>query len=143
MNDYQKQLVQQSFHSVVPIADQAAVLFYDKLFELDPALRPLFKGDMKQQGLKLMNTLKIAVNALDDLDAIIPALQELGRNHVKVGVQNAHYETVGESLIWTLDVGLGDAFTDDVRAAWAETYALLSGVMIAAANEETETVCAA
>lgn len=136
MNAHQKQLVQQSFRQVVPIADKTADLFYNKLFALDPSLRPLFHGDMQQQGLKLMNTLKLAVNALDDVAHILPALQELGRKHVRYGVKTEHYTTVGTSLIWALEQGLGSAFTAEVRAAWVETYGLLSEVMIAAAEEE-------
>ena len=138
MNDYQKLLVQKSFQQIVPIADQAAQLFYGHLFRLDPSLRPLFKGDMAQQGLKLMNTLQYAVASLDDVEKIIPALQSLGRNHVQYGVQDAHYATVGEALIWALDKGLGEQFTDDVRNAWLETYRLLSSVMREAAREEAE-----
>ena len=137
MNDYQKQLVQSSFRHVVPIADQAATLFYDCLFSLDPSLRSLFKGDMAKQGLKLMNTLQLAVNGLDDLEKIVPALQSLGRRHAGYGVQDAHYATVGEALIWTLEQGLGAEFTAEVRAAWLETYRLLSSVMQDAANEMT------
>ncbi|MEM7532522.1 MAG: globin family protein [Chloroflexota bacterium] len=134
MNEYQRQLVQNSFRHVVPIADQAAALFYNHLFTLDPSLRPLFKGDMTQQGLKLTNTLQLAVNGLDNLEQIIPALHSLGRKHVDYGVQDAHYATVGEALMLTLAEGLGAVFTDEVRGAWQEVYGLLSGVMIEAAN---------
>jgi len=135
MNNYQKHLVQQSFATVVPIADQVAMLFYNRLFTLDPSLRPLFKNDIKQQAMKLMNTLQYTVYALDDLETIIPALQSLGRNHVDYGVQDAHYATVGDALIWALMQGLGDEFTDEVHAAWVEVYQLLSSVMRAAAAE--------
>ena len=135
MNDYQKLLVQKSFQEVVPIADQAAQLFYARLFVLDPSLRPLFKNDMTQQGLKLMNTLQYAVAGLNDVEKIVPALQSLGRNHVDYGVEDAHYETVGEALIWALEQGLGDQFTEDVRSAWLEVYGLLSTVMREAAAE--------
>lgn len=136
MNDYQKQLVQDSFQAVAPIAEQAAELFYNRLFELDPALRPLFKGDMAEQGRKLMSALKLVVVGLNNLDKIVPALQSLGRNHARYGVQDAHYDTVGAALIWTLDAGLGDQFTDDVRDAWLAAYGLLSGVMQEAAKHE-------
>lgn len=136
MNDYQKQLVQNSFRKIVPIADQVAVLFYKRLFILDPSLRPLFKGDMTQQGLKFINTIQAAVNGLDNLEGMISPLQSLGRNHIKYGVQDAHYETVGEALIWALEKGLGEGFTEETRSAWHETYSILSTVMREAAAAE-------
>lgn len=140
MNAHQKQLVQKSFARVIPIADQAAMLFYERLFTLDPSLRPLFKSDIRQQAMKLMNTLQYAVYALDDVETIIPALQSLGRNHVDYGVQDEHYATVGEALIWALAQGLGEHFTDEVRDAWMEVYGLLSTVMRDAAAEVNEEV---
>ena len=135
MNDIQKQLVQDSFRLVEPIGDQAAALFYDRLFFLDPSLRPLFKGDIEEQGRKLMNTLRLAVYGLDELERIVPALQQLGRNHVSYGVKDAHYSLVGDALIWTLAQGLGDQFTDDVRDAWIAIYEKLSTIMITASKQ--------
>mgnify|MGYP000562859060 FL=1 len=128
-------LVQNSFAKVVPIAPQAAELFYGKLFELDPELKPLFKGDMTEQGAKLMKMIGTAVNGLTDLDAIVPAVQDLGKRHVGYGVVDSHYDTVGEALLWTLDQGLGPDFTDEVEAAWTEVYGLLAGVMKEAAAD--------
>lgn len=132
-------LVQDSWAKVKPIADQAAELFYGRLFELDPSLKPLFKGDMKEQGKKLMATLNLAVTSLTKLEAILPAVQDLGRRHVQYGVPDESYATVGEALLWTLDKGLGDAFTEPVRAAWTETYVTLSNVMLDAAHESQAT----
>ena len=129
MNTDTINLVQQSFAQVRPNAAGAADLFYRRLFELDPDLRPLFTSDIGEQGAKLMDMIGVAVDGLDDLDAITPAVQDLGVRHRGYGVQPEHYDTVGEALLWTLDQGLGDAFTPDVRAAWAETYGLLAGVM--------------
>lgn len=129
MTPEQIKLVQESFAKVVPIAEQAAALFYGKLFELDPSLKPLFKGDMTEQGRKLMAMISTAVNGLTDLDAIVPAVQALGERHVGYGVTDAHYDTVGAALLWTLEQGLGDAFTSDVREAWATVYGLLAGTM--------------
>ena len=117
------------------MADLAAQLFYDRLFALDPSLHPLFKHDMARQRLKLMNRLQQAVAALDDFERIVPTLQNLGRDHAGYGVQDAHYATVGEALIWTLTQLLGDRFTEEVRDAWLETYNLLSRVMREAAAE--------
>ena len=128
-------LVQNSFAKVVPIAPQAAELFYGKLFELDPELKPLFKGDMTEQGAKLMKMIGTAVNGLTDLEAIVPAVQDLGKRHVGYGVVDSHYDTVGEALLWTLDQGLGPDFTDEVEAAWTEVYGLLAGVMKEAAAD--------
>jgi len=135
MTPEQKQLVQDSFAKVAPIAPQAAELFYGRLFELDPALKPLFKGDMTEQGKKLMSTLGVAVGSLDNLDALIPVLQNLGRGHVAYGVQDAHYDTVGTALLWTLEQGLGDGFTPDVKAAWSEVYTIVATVMKEAAAD--------
>lgn len=122
-------LVRDSFAKVVPIAPQAAALFYDRLFELDPSLKPLFKGDMTEQGRLLMAMLGTAVANLDKLEAIVPAVQALGRRHAGYGVQPAHYDTVAAALLWTLGQGLGDAFTPPVEAAWTEAYTILATVM--------------
>lgn len=128
-------LVRDSWAKVVPIADTAAELFYGKLFELDPALKPMFKGDMKEQGQKLTRMIGIAVDGLDKLDEIVPAVQDLGVRHLEYGVKNSHYDTVGEALLWTLGQGLGDAFTTDVMAAWTDVYTLLADTMKNAARE--------
>lgn len=126
-------LIQSSFRKVAPIADQAAALFYDRLFEIAPEVKPLFRGDMAAQGKKLMGTLAVVVQGLDDLESIVPAAETLARRHVGYGVTPAHYRPVGEALLWTLEQGLGDDFTPETRAAWAGAYALLSTVMITAA----------
>lgn len=135
MTPEQKVLVQESFAKVVPIADQAAALFYQRLFSLDPALQPLFRGSMEEQGRKLMKMIGTAVNGLDDLDALVPAVQDLGRRHVGYGVEDSHYDTVGAALIWTLEQGLGDAFTNPVRDAWITVYGILASTMKGAAAE--------
>lgn len=135
MTPEQKVLVQQSFTKVVPIADQAAALFYQRLFSLDPTLQPLFRGNMEEQGRKLMKMIGTAVNGLDDLDALVPAVQDLGRRHVGYGVEDGHYDTVGAALIWTLEQGLGDAFTSPVREAWVTVYGILASTMKDAAAE--------
>lgn len=126
-------LVESSFEKVKPIAPQAAELFYGKLFELDPNLKHLFKGDMAEQGRKLMATLAFAVGGLRKPDTIIGAVQDLGRRHVGYGVKDAHYATVGIALLWTLEQGLGPAFTPETKAAWTEVYTMLAGVMKEAA----------
>lgn len=133
MTNTQKQLVQGTFGQVAPIADTAAKLFYDRLFDLDPSLRPLFKSDMDEQGRKLMQMIGAAVNGLDDMEALLPTVQDLGRRHANYGVLDSHYETVGEALLWTLGQGLGEKFTPEVEEAWAETYSVLATVMKEAA----------
>jgi hemoglobin-like flavoprotein len=125
----QKVLVQQSFAAVMPIADDAAVLFYQRLFELDPSLKGMFRGDMTEQRRKLMQMLTAAVKGLDRLDQLVPVVEELGRRHVGYGVADAHYDTVGSALLWTLDKGLGAAFTADVKDAWVAVYGLLADTM--------------
>lgn len=127
-------LVTESWKKVSPIADKAATLFYDRLFELDPTLRPLFKADMSAQKVNLMQTLGFAVASLKNLDGLIPIVQDLGRRHAGYGVTDAMYDTVAQALLWTLEKGLGAAFTPDVKAAWVETYTTLAGVMKAAAQ---------
>lgn len=126
-------LVRESFAKVAPIAPQAAALFYGRLFELDPSLRPLFKGDMTDQGRKLMTMIGTAVANLNRLETIVPAVQDLGRRHAGYGVQQAHYDTVAAALLWTLGQGLGEGFTPAVEAAWTEAYGVLAGVMQEAA----------
>lgn len=135
MNATQIELVQSSFSQVLPIADDAAALFYGRLFELDPSLRPMFRGDMKEQGKKLMTMIAVVVNGLKKLEQILPAVQTLGARHSAYGVRDEHYDTVGAALIWTLGQGLGEAFTDEVRDAWVAAYTLLATTMKDAAAQ--------
>lgn len=138
MTPDQIQLVQASFAKVVPISDKAAELFYGRLFEIAPDIKPLFTSDIAQQGRKLMTTLGVVVNGLSDFDAILPAARTLAVRHVDYGVTPSHYAPVGAALIWTLEQGLGDAFDDATRTAWSEAYAVLSNVMIEAAYSNAE-----
>lgn len=135
MTPQQKELVQQTWTMVVPIADTAAELFYGRLFELEPAYRAMFKHDMKEQGKKLMKTINIAVEALDDVEPLIPVLKKMGADHVGYGVKERDYNVVGAALIWTLEKGLGDAFTDEVKNAWGAVYEVLASVMKEGAAE--------
>jgi hemoglobin-like flavoprotein len=139
MTPQQITLVQASFADVKPIATTAAELFYNRLFTLDPALRPLFKGDMGQQGQMLMSMIGAAVIGLKDLERLAPVVRQLGARHVRYGVQAQHYATVGSALLWTLDQGLGDKFTPAVRDAWTQAYTLLADVMLLGAMEEEAT----
>jgi hemoglobin-like flavoprotein len=135
VNAADKQLIRSNWAAVEPIQDVASDLFYARLFELDPWLAELFaETDMRRQGRMLMQTLAIVVKSLDDLSVVIPAVEALGSRHVGYGVKPADYQTVGAALLWTLGQGLGDAFTPQARAAWAEAYAILSSVMISAAE---------
>jgi hemoglobin-like flavoprotein len=126
--------VQQSWAKVVPIAPEAAALFYNNLFTADPSLKPLFKGDMNEQGKKLMQMIGAAVGKLGDLDTLVPILQGLGKRHGTYGVVPAHYGTVGSALLMTLSQGLGSAFTPAVKEAWTEVYGVMAKVMIEAGN---------
>ena len=139
MNSEQINLVQSSFNQVRPIATTAAELFYQRLFLLDPSLRPMFKGDMAHQGRMLMSMLSSAVNGLTQLEALVPVVRQLGARHAAYGVRDEHYATVGMALLWTLEQGLGDDFTPDVRKAWIRAYAVLSGTMQAGATEAHAT----
>ena len=125
-------LVQGSFRKIVPIADQAAALFYAGLFELDPALRALFRGDMHEQGRKLMAIISTAVSSLESLETLVPTIRALGTRHGSYGVIEEHYAPVGAALLWTLEKGLGPEFTPAVCAAWTNAYSLLATTMIEA-----------
>lgn len=135
MNEQVINEVQSTWKIVAGIAPQAAALFYSNLFEADPSLRPLFKGNLEEQGKKLMQMIGAAVGKLTDLGSLVPILQSLAKRHVGYGVQEAHYATVGAALLKTLEQGLGPAFTPQVKASWSEVYTVMSSVMIAAAKE--------
>ena len=132
--------IRESFALVRPISDQAGTIFYDKLFELDPTLRGMFKTDIREQSKKLMQMLATVVGSLDKPDVLVPAVKRLGERHVDYQVRDSHYDTVGEALLWTLDTGLGEAFTEDVKASWIAAYTLLANTMKAAAQEKI-TAC--
>jgi nitric oxide dioxygenase len=132
MESQQVTLVKQSFEKVRPIADTAAALFYQRLFEIAPQVKPLFKGDMETQGRVLMSTLGMVVAGLDKPETTVPA-QQLAVRHVDYGVASEHYTPVGEALLWTLEQGLGADFTPEVKDAWVAAYDLLASVMKQAA----------
>ncbi|WP_226554285.1 globin family protein [Celeribacter naphthalenivorans] len=131
-------LVQDSFAKIRPMSETAGELFYADLFTSAPEVRPLFTGDINAQGMKLMATLGVVVRGLSDLGAILPVAEDLARKHVDYGVEPAHYDAVGASLLRTLEQGLGADFTPDVREAWVTAYAALSAVMISAAYATDE-----
>ena len=126
-------LVQDSFKKVVPIADVAADLFYGRLFQIAPEVKPMFRGDIKEQGRKLMATLGVVVTGLTKLETVLPAASALARKHVDYGVKAEHYTPVGAALLWTLEKGLGDAWTPELADAWGTAYGTLSNFMIAEA----------
>lgn len=130
MTPDQVKAIQESFAKVAPIAEQAAALFYGRLFEIAPRVKPLFRGDMKEQGKKLMGTLAAVVNGLNNLEAILPTASALAKKHVAYGVKAADYEPVGAALLWTLERGLGEHWTADLAAAWGAAYTVLSEYMI-------------
>lgn len=137
MNEQQKKLVQTSFARIVPKAEYAAKVFYGRLFEVLPEVEPLFKSDLKTQGIKLFQVISFAVCSLDNLDELHPLLYDLGRRHIKYGTQNHHYDYVGDSLIWTLENVLKDEFTPEIKQAWLDIYSLMAAAMIEAAQQET------
>jgi hemoglobin-like flavoprotein len=130
MNPTQIKLVQDSFARVAPISEQAAVLFYDRLFEVAPPVRAMFPDDMTEQRKKLMATLAVVVNGLSNLEAVLPAASALAKRHVSYGAKPEHYPVVGGALLWTLEKGLGDAWTPEVAEAWTAAYGTLAGYMI-------------
>lgn len=137
MTEAQKLLVRKTWDMVIPISDKAAELFYGRLFEIRPEVKPLFTNDMAAQGVKLIKTITLAVNGLNNLEILVPVLQELGQKHVGYGVEADHYKAVGEALLWTLGKGLGAEFTKDVEDAWAAVYQVMANTMIMAAEKIT------
>jgi nitric oxide dioxygenase len=133
MNPSQIKLVQQSFAKVAPIADQAAVIFYDRLFEVAPQVKAMFPADMTEQRKKLMATLSVVVNGLSNLETTLPAASALATRHVSYGAKAEHYPVVGAALLWTLEKGLGDGWTPEVADAWTAAYGTLSDFMISEA----------
>lgn len=133
MNPTQIKLVQDSFAKVAPISEQAAVIFYDRLFEVAPSVRAMFPNDMTEQRKKLMGTLAVVVNGLSNLEAILPAASALAKRHVNYGAKAEHYPVVGGALLFTLEKGLGEAWTPDLAEAWTAAYGTLSGYMISEA----------
>ena len=138
MTPEQVKLVQQSFGQVAPIADTAATLFYDRLFETAPAVKPLFHGDMAEQRRKLMATLAVVVGGLGNIETVLPAASALAKRHVGWGVKPEHYDSVGAALLWTLERGLGEGWSSDVAAAWSTAYGTLAQYMIGEAYGRTQ-----
>ena len=136
MSPEQKVLVKQTWQKVAPMADMAARLFYDRLFEIDATTRPLFEAtNLAEQRRKLITALTVVVQGLDHLEALVPIVADLGRRHAQYGVTDGHYDTVGAALLWTLEQGLGSGWSLEVKAAWSGAYALLADVMREAARE--------
>ena len=133
MTPDQVKLVQQSFAKLAPIADQAAVMFYDRLFEVAPHVKAMFPADLTEQRRKLMATLSVVVNGLSNLETILPAASALATRHVSYGAKAEHYPVVGGALLWTLEKGLADGWTTEVADAWTAAYGMLSGFMISEA----------
>jgi hemoglobin-like flavoprotein len=130
MTPDQIKAIQESFAKVAPISEQAAAMFYGRLFEIAPSVKPLFKGDMTEQGRKLMATLAVVVNGLTNLETILPAASALAKRHVGYGVKPIHYPIVSEALLWTLERGLGADWTPELATAWGDAYGVLSDYMI-------------
>lgn len=143
MTPYQISLVRASFAKILPVKAQAAALFYERLFQVAPQTRSMFGADVAAQGAKLMAALSMVVMGLDRLETITPQIRDLARRHSGYGVVGRHYALVGETLLWTLEQGLGRDFTPAVREAWAEAYDLLAETMIVAARQTPEGIVAA
>ena len=136
MTDQDLRIIRATWAKVLPIAEQAADLFYGRLFEIAPDVKPMFaETDMAAQKGKLLTALNLAVQNADNPDALIPLLQEMGRRHVGYGVKDEHYDAVGAALLWTLEQGLGADFTAEACAAWTAVYGLVSDTMRSAAAE--------
>jgi len=142
LTDAEKRLLKDTWRLVVPIMETASDLFYKRLFELQPAYRALFPPDMTAQKRKLMVTLAFVVKSADwaadawaedvsQEDDLFLVVLALGRRHgLLYKIPEDAYPVVGDALLWTLGMGLGQAFTDEARAAWAKLYGLLSSIMV-------------
>lgn len=135
VTDRQRTLVQTTFQTISPIADDAAVLFYQRLFEIAPELRPMFSENMTEHRRQVMQIIAAAVKGLDRFDQLISTVRDLGRRHVGYGVQEKHYDLYGQAILWALEMGLGAAFTAEVREAWTAVYGVLSTTMKEGARE--------
>jgi hemoglobin-like flavoprotein len=129
MTDDQVSLVKNSFVRLEPLAEEVAVLFYARLFKLDPSLRPLFKADIREQGFKLMQMLRLVVDSLDDVERLIPELHALGARHAAYKVEDGHYQTVGSALLWTFEKALKPDYPPETEEAWNNAYDLLARIM--------------
>lgn len=139
ISDAEKLLVTESFAKVAPISEKAAQLFYNRLWEIDPSTKELFKStDMREQGRKLMQTLATAVGALYNLEAIVPVVEQLGKRHIAYGVKKEQYDTVGAALLWTLEQGLGPDFTPEVKDAWVKIYGILASVATSSYEKDND-----
>ena len=136
MTPRQIALVQGSWKDVLAVPETAAQLFYLQLFDLDPSLRPMFKGELREQGRKLIAMMSVAVNGLARLETLLPVIEALGRRHAGYGVRDEHYATVAAALLWALEQGLGGRFTADVKDAWTAAYGVLAFTMQRAARQE-------
>lgn len=136
ISEYQIALVQSTYKQVAAMPDYVAELFYNRLFEIAPEVKTLFAySDMQTQRRKLMQTISVAVNSLRDIEGIVPAIKQLGARHIAYGVTNEMYDVVGQALLWTLEQGLGQAFTEEVKEAWTTVYVLIAETAIAGARE--------
>ncbi|MBS0548516.1 MAG: hemin receptor [Proteobacteria bacterium] len=135
MTPHQITLVQTSFAQVAPIAATAAEMFYGRLFEIAPPVRKMFPDDLSEQKKKLMAMLGTVVSGLTRLETLMPAVEALGRHHAGYGVTADQFAPVGAALLWTLEQGLGEGFTPEVKDAWATAYGVLAQMMIDAVNE--------
>jgi hemoglobin-like flavoprotein len=140
MTPEQAQIIKLTFAQVMRERDKVGRMFYDRLFSIAPEVKPLFKGDIAEQSRKLMDTLALAVGMLRDMPTLVITLEGLARRHVGYGVKDEHYDKVGEALLWTLERGLGDAFTAQVRDAWAALYVAVAKIMREAAKGKSAAV---
>ena len=142
MTQRQIELIQNTWDYVTTNIAEAGDIFYGRLFEKNPEIRSMFTGDIKQQSRKLVAIITFAVKKLDSLGDVIADVQALGKRHDKYGVNPSHYPVVADSLLWTLEKGLGERWNDEVKEAWVTLYTTLSGIMIGASkhNRKSEPV---
>lgn len=129
MTPRQIELIEDSWDFVITNTEEAGKLFYERLFSESPHLRPLFKGEMRDQERKLISLITFAVSKLNNIDEIIKDVEALGARHRNYGVKDEYYHNVASALLWTLEKGLGNRWTPEVKQAWTDLYVALMGIM--------------
>ena len=122
-------LILDSIESLREYREPFALLFYGKLFELDPGARRLFHVDLAVQGRKVMDMLSSVAESLNDFGPMRGQLAELGRQHAEYGVQPEQYDTLSRALLWSLSQALGANFDPAVRDAWSKALAAICAAM--------------
>ena len=135
MTSHQIVLIKGSWQAAATLGDAVGELFYGRLFEIAPEVKPMFSQiTIKEQSKKLLSMLSYVIHKLDSLQDILDEVAKLAQRHAHYGVRPEHYIVVGEALLWTLEKDLAEKWNDELKEAWTLCYMTLSGAMIQAAG---------